>query len=92
MPQRASSAATRRASAASGVISAAVRPGVSSALAHRDGERQRLLALVVGDDQRDAGEPSRMDRRLAELLAALGPKCGRLRGPQRLAENARASA
>ena len=43
-------------SAASGVISAAVRPGVSSASRIAHGERQRLLVLVGGVDDRHAGE------------------------------------
>ena len=57
IPQRCSSTATRRASARSGVTSAAVRPGVSIALAQENCDRERLLALVRGlDDRRHAGK------------------------------------
>ena len=91
IPQRASSAATRRATATSGVISAAVRPGVSSASRIAHGERQRLLVLVGGLDDRHAGERA-VDRRFVSASSARSRRQASVEfgRPQRFAEEMRA--
>ena len=65
MPKRSSSALTRRARSRSVVTSAAVAVRLDDRAAQRDGDRQRLVALVRRLDQRDAGE-GRFERRLAQ--------------------------
>ncbi len=57
--------------------------------AHCDGERERLVGLVVGDDDREAIEGGR-DRGGRQRRVAFAPKIGRIRGAQGFAEESRA--
>src|SRR5271169_3245233 len=64
-------------------------PGSLQSAPHRDRERERLLVLVVRDDQCDPGETFAY-RGVAEVVALAAPEMRRFGGAKRLAEKSRA--
>ena len=64
-------------------------PGGLQSAPHRDRERERLLVLVVRDDQCDPGEAFAY-RGVAEVVALAAPEMRRFGGAKRLAEKSRA--
>ena len=72
MPQRASSAETRAASCRSGVTSAAVLPGVSSASRKRERDRLRLRRRIGKLGQADAAQPPLGARQRLPFVREIG--------------------